>query len=142
MTQVKTGDTVKVHYTGKLEDGTVFDSSVEKDPIEFTLGRQQLIPGFEQAVLGMEPGNSKTVTIPSDEAYGPHREDRVMEVARAEIPPEIDLQVGLRLQMQQPDGQTLILTVTEVQEDRVKLDANHELAGKDLVFDIELVSIE
>lgn len=142
MSQVKTGDTVTVHYTGKLEDGSVFDSSVDRDPIQFTVGDQRLISGFEKAVLGMEPGQTRTVTLPPEEAYGPHRQDRVIDVDRKEIPPDIDIRIGQRLEMQQPGGQNLILTVTGIQDTQVTLDANHELAGKDLTFDIELVSIE
>ena len=142
MSQVKKGDTVKVHYTGKLEDGSIFDSSVDRDPIQFTVGDQRLIPGFEKAVLGMEPGQTRSVTIPPEEAYGPHRKDQVIDVDRKEIPPDIDLRIGQRLEMQRPGGQNLILTVTEIQDTQITLDANHELAGKDLTFDIELVSIE
>lgn len=142
MSQVKTGDTVKVHYTGRLEDGSVFDSSVERDPIQFTIGGRRLIPGFEKALIGMEPGQSRTVNLAPEEAYGPYRQDRVMEVDRREITPNIDLRIGQRLEMQQPGQQNLILTVTRIQDMQVTLDANHELAGKNLTFEIELVSIE
>ena len=141
MAQAKQGDTVKVHYTGKLEDGTVFDTSADREPIEFTLGDGQIIPGFENAVLGMEVGEKKTATVPSDEAYGPHREDMMLRVSRDQFPPDLKPEVGQQLQMTQSNGQTLIVQVVEVDEQSVLLDANHPLAGKDLVFDIELVEI-
>ena len=141
MAQAKQGDTVKVHYTGKLEDGTVFDTSADREPIEFTLGDGQIIPGFENAVLGMEVGEKKTATVPSDEAYGPHREDMMLRVSRDQFPPDLKPEVGQQLQMTQSNGQTLIVQVVEVDEESVLLDANHPLAGKDLVFDIELVEI-
>jgi peptidylprolyl isomerase len=138
----KDGDTVKVHYTGTLEDGTVFDTSLERDPLEFTLGQGQLIPGFEQAVTGMKVGESKTVNIPADQAYGPHRDELVLEMERSQFPEDIDPEVGQRLQMQQTDGGIVIVTVTDVSETTVTIDANHILAGKNLTFEIELVGIE
>jgi FKBP-type peptidyl-prolyl cis-trans isomerase 2 len=139
--QAKTGDTVKVHYTGRLQDGTVFDTSVGSEPLEFTLGQGQIIPGFEQAVIGMQVGESKTVTIPADQAYGPHRDDMVLEVERDKLPADIDPRVGMQLQMNQGDGGIIIVTITDVSETTVKIDANHPLAGQDLTFDIELVEI-
>lgn len=139
--QAKTGDTVKVHYTGKLEDGTQFDSSADREPLEFTLGEGRIIPGFEEAVAGMNPGDTKTVTIPSNQAYGPRREEAVQEVPRSMIPQDIDLQVGMQLQANSPGGQPIILTVSEIAEETVILDANHPLAGKDLVFELELVEV-
>ncbi|HDH96842.1 MAG TPA: peptidylprolyl isomerase [Proteobacteria bacterium] len=141
MAQAKEGDTVRVHYTGKLEDGTVFDSSVEREPLEFTIGEGQIIPGFEQAVIGMQPGEKKTVDVPPEKAYGPHREELVLEVERAKFPEHIDPQVGQQLQIPQPYGQAVIVTVTDVSETSVTLDANHPLAGKNLTFDIELIEI-
>lgn len=142
MAKAKEGDKVKVHYTGKLADGTVFDSSVERgEPLEFTIGEGRIIPGFEQAVLGMEKAESKTIVIESGDAYGPHREDMVAEVERSQLPPDIDPQVGQQLQVQQDNGQSIVVTVTEVGEEKITLDGNHPLAGKDLAFDIELVSI-
>ncbi|NOZ56058.1 MAG: peptidylprolyl isomerase [Calditrichaeota bacterium] len=141
MAQAKQGDTVKVHYTGKLEDGTVFDTSADREPIEFTLGDGQIITGFENAVLGMEEGEKKTAKVPSDEAYGPHREDMMLRVGRDQFPPDLKPEVGQQLQMTQSNGQTLIVQVAEVDESTVLLDANHPLAGKDLIFDIELVEI-
>ena len=141
MAQAKPGDIVKIHYTGRLEDGTVFDSSADREPLEFTLDGGQVIPGFEQAVLGMTPGESKTEKIPMDQAYGPHRPEMVLEVSRQQMPPELQPEVGQQLQVQQPDGQTIPVFVTEVTESTVTLDANHPLAGEDLTFDIELVEI-
>ncbi|MBA7531725.1 FKBP-type peptidyl-prolyl cis-trans isomerase SlyD [subsurface metagenome] len=141
MAQAKHGDTVKVHYTGKLEDGTVFDTSVDCDPLQFTIGEGQIIPGFEQAVLGMNPDESKTIKIPTDEAYGTRREEMVMVVDRNQLPADLNPAVGQQLQNRQPDGQTIVVTVTEVSESSVTVDANHPLAGKDLTFDIQLVEI-
>ena len=141
MAQAKPGDIVKIHYTGRLEDGTVFDSSANREPLEFTLDGGQVIPGFEQAVVGMTPGESKTEKIPMDQAYGPHRPEMVLEVSRQQMPPELQPEVGQQLQVQQPDGQTIPVFVTEVTESTVTLDANHPLAGEDLTFDIELVEI-
>lgn len=143
MSQVKDGDTVKVHYTGKLtEDGTVFDSSREREPLEFTLGEGQLIPGFEEAVIGMEVGDNTTVDIESEDAYGARREDLELEVSKSDLPDNIDPQPGMQLQMQQKNGQAIPVQITEVENDYVKLDANHPLAGKDLTFDIELIEIQ
>lgn len=141
MTQAKNGDTVKVHYTGKLEDGTVFDTSADHDPLEFTIGEGQLIPGFEKAVVGMNPGESKTTEVSPDEGYGPHREDLVLDVAPDQFPEHLDPEVGQNLQLRQPDGQTVNVTVTDISGSSVTLDANHPLAGQDLTFDIQLVEI-
>ena len=141
MAQAQNGDSVKVHYTGKLDDGSVFDSSVERDPLEFQLGQEQLIPGFEKAVVGMEVGQSKTVNIPADEAYGPHRQELVLEVGRSEFPDEIKPKVGEQLRMRQPDGREFRVWVTAEAEDTVTLDGNHPLAGKDLTFDLQLIEI-
>jgi len=141
MVQAKPGDIVKIHYTGKLDDGTVFDSSVNREPLEFTLSGGQVIPGFDEAVLGMSPGESKTQKIPMDQAYGPHREEMVLEISRQQIPPELEPEVGQQLQVQQENGQTIPVFVTEVTESKVTLDANHPLAGEDLTFDIQLVEI-
>ena len=139
--QAKIGDTVKVHYTGRLQDGTVFDTSVGSEPLEFTLGQGQIIPGFEQAVIGMQVGESKTVTISVDQAYGPRRDDMILEVSRDELPDDLEPTVGMQLQMNQGDGGIMIVTITEVSETTIKIDANHPLAGQDLTFDIELVDI-
>jgi len=141
MVQAKQGDTVKVHYTGKLGDGTIFDSSLDRAPLQFTIGAGDIIPGFETAVLGMNPGESKTQVIPTDQAYGPHLEEMVVTIDRQQIPPEIQPEVGQQLQIQQPDGQVLPVVITDVSTASVTLDANHPLAGEDLTFDIQLVEI-
>jgi peptidylprolyl isomerase len=141
MAQAKTGDTVKVHYTGKLDDGSVFDTSAEREPLQFTIGEGQIIPDFEQAIVGMNPGESKTVQIPSEKAYGPRHEEMVMEVDRNEFPADLEPKVDQRLQVRQQDGQTFAVTVTAVSESKVTLDGNHPLAGKDLTFDIQLTEI-
>jgi FKBP-type peptidyl-prolyl cis-trans isomerase 2 len=140
MTQAQHGNRVKVHYTGKLDDGSVFDSSEGREPLEFTVGEGQVIPGFEQGVVGMEPGDSKTLNIPSDAAYGPHRPEGVFEIERSEIPPTIPLEEGMRLQANQ-GGRTVELMVVEIDESKVTLDGNHPLAGRDLTFDIQLVEV-
>ncbi len=141
MSQAQNGSTVQVHYTGKLTDGTVFDSSRERSPLKFTLGKGQLINGFEKAVVGMNAGEKKTVTIPSDEAYGPRQEKAVVEMERKNLPPNFDPQVGQRLELTQGDDTTLLVTVTATSDNTITLDANHPLAGRDLTFDIELVSV-
>ena len=141
MAQAQNGDTVTVHYTGRLKDGTVFDSSVNRDPLQFTLGEGLLIPGFEQAVLGMSPGESKTAEVSADQAYGPHREEMVVEIDRQEFPPHFQPEVGQQLQIPQSEGRAARLIVTAVSEQKVTLDANHPLAGRDLTFDIQLLEI-
>jgi len=141
VTEAKLGDTVRVHYTGKLEDGTVFDSSLDRDPVEFTLGASQVIPGFEQAVVGMSPGESKTVEVPADQAYGPYREELVQEIDRELVPEDLKLEVGQQLALRLSPGRSIRVTVTKLTESKVTLDANHPLAGKDLTFDLQLVEI-
>lgn len=141
MTQAKYGDKVTVHYTGKLTDGTVFDSSNDSTPLEFRIGEGQIIPGFEQAVLGMSTGESKTTHLKIDDAYGPHRPEMVVEVNRTQIPSEIEPEIGQQLQIQQPDGGVIPVVITEVNDTTITLDANHPLAGEELIFDIELVAI-
>lgn len=141
MERARNGDTVSVHYTGKLTDGTVFDSSAEREPLKFTIGEQQVIVGFEQAIEGMATGEKKTVQIQPDQAYGPHHGELVFQIERGNLPGEIDPEVGQRLTFQRPDGQTVPLTVTAVTDSAVTLDANHPLAGRELTFDLELVDI-
>jgi peptidylprolyl isomerase len=141
MSQAKDKDTVKVHYTGKLEDGSVFDSSTGREPLEFTLGTGSVIPGFDQGIVGMAIGETKTITITPDDAYGPLRKDLVIEVKKSDIPGEIDTSVGQRLQIPQPEGQPIPVVITEVTDETITLDANHPLAGKTLIFDVELVEI-
>lgn len=141
MSKVKDGDTVKVHYTGKLKDGSVFDTSAEREPLEFKLGEGQLIPGFEKAVVGLDVGESTEVDIPSKEAYGEAREDLIISVPKDQLPDDVEPQVGMQLQVNQPDGQPVPVRIAEVGDTELKLDANHPLAGKDLSFEIELVEI-
>lgn len=141
MAEAQTGDTVEVHYTGRLSDGTVFDSSEEGGPLRFTLGEGELIPGFEQAVLGMEPGESRTATLAPEDAYGERRDDLVFQVPRSELPEEIDPERGDRLEVKDREGRTFEVSVAEVGEGSVTLDANHPLAGRELVFEIELLEI-
>jgi peptidylprolyl isomerase len=141
MRQAKQGDTVKIHYTGKLEDETVFDSSVNREPLQFTIGAGKIIPGVEQGIIGMSPGESKTVKVSSDEAYGPHRPELVEEIERKKLPNYLKLQAGKMLQIQQPNGQTIRVLITNVTESKVTLDGNHPLAGKELIFDIQLLEI-
>jgi peptidylprolyl isomerase len=142
MTQAKLGDTVRVHYTGKFEDGTVFDSSDENEPVELTLGKGTVIPGLEQAIVGMAPGEEKTERVPSDLAYGPYQQDLAVEVDRLLfLEQRLVPEPGLQLEVTGADGQKLPVVVTEVSDTKVTLDANHPLAGKDLIFDIALVEV-
>ena len=141
MTHVKPGDTVKVHYTGKLTDGTVFDTSAERDPLEATLGQKQLIPGFEEAVIGMAPGDSKTVDILPENAYGDYRDEFVMVIERDQLPDHVNPEIDQQLQIVQENGQAFLVQVTDVCASTVTLDANHPLAGQNLTFDIELLEI-
>lgn len=145
MVQAKQGDTVKIHYTGKLEDGKVFDTSVDKDPLQFTIGKNQVIEGFEKGVMGMSLNESKTITIPPDKAYGPHRKEMVFNIPREQFPPDIEPKIGQQLQLSQANdqenGRTMIAIVTQLSESNVKIDANHPLAGETLIFDIQLIEI-
>jgi len=141
MAQATSGDTVRVHYTGTLNSGQTFDTSEGREPLEFTVGGGQVIPGFDQAVAGMEPGDTKTVEIPADEAYGPQREEMMLQVSPDQFPEEMDPQVGQQLQLSQPDGQNVVVRVVDIAEDSVTLDANHPLAGEDLTFEITLAEI-
>ena len=141
MTQAKSGDTVRIHYTGTLDDGTEFDSSAGRDPLEFALGGGQVIPGFDSAVDGMTVGENKTVTIPADQAYGDRHEQLVQEVPKNALPEEIEPAVGMQLQSRSPEGQVMNLVVTEVAEESITVDGNHPLAGQALTFAIELVEI-
>lgn len=141
MKSAETGNTVKVHYTGKLDDGTIFDSSREREPLEVTLGSGQLIGGFENAVLGMTEGSSKTIKVASSEAYGDYNNELVIKFEKAQVPKEIDPKEGLQLDLKAPDGSVMHAVITSVEEEHITLDANHPLAGKDLTFDIELVEV-
>jgi peptidylprolyl isomerase len=141
MSQAKPGDTVKIHYTGTLDDGTQFDSSSGRDPLEFEIGSGQVIPGFDKAVEGMSVGESKSVRIEPADAYGRHHDQLVQTVSRDALPENIAPEIGMRLQSQNPDGQVIELTVTEVTDDTITVDANHPLAGQALNFDVELTAI-
>ncbi len=141
MAEAKQGDTVKVHYTGQFEDGTVFDSSADRDPLEFTIGAGHVIPGFEQAVVGMSPGDTKRQTIPSENGYGSHNPDMVITVERQQLPAGLNPEIGQELQLMQQNGQPIPVVVTDVNDSTITIDANHPLAGQTLVFDIELVEI-
>lgn len=141
MTQAKSGDTVKIHYTGTLDDGTQFDSSAGRDPLEFEVGSGQVIPGFDKAVEGMGVGESRKVNITADDAYGPRHEQMVQEVPKTALPDGLEPVEGMTLQAQNQQGQAMQLTVTAVSEDTITVDGNHPLAGKALNFEIELVEI-
>lgn len=141
MSQAEKGNKVKVHYTGTLTDETIFDSSREREPIEFEVGAGQMIAGFDAAVQGMKVGESKKINIPSTEAYGPVNEEAMIKVAKEQLPEGMKPEIGMQLEAAQEDGRTQVLVVAEVLETEVVLDANHPLAGKDLVFDIEMMEI-
>ncbi len=141
MSQAKSGDTVRVHYTGKLDDGTVFDSSAGSEPIEFVIGDHQVIPGFEDGVAGMAVGEAKTITIPFEQAYGAYDEGLLLEVPRAQFPDNITPEVGEALQLRQPDGDVVTVVISDVSDEAVTLDANHPLAGENLTFDLQLAEI-
>lgn len=141
MQQAKAGDTVKVHYSGRLTDGTTFDSSEGRDPLEFKVGNGDVIKGFDEGVTGMSVGEKKTVHIPADEAYGQKDDNRVVEFPRENFPPDLQPEVGMQLNMSNGAGQVIPVVIVEVGNESVTLDANHPLAGEDLIFDIELVDI-
>lgn len=141
MSQAKSGDTVKIHYTGTLDDGTEFDSSAGREPLEFSLGSGQVIAGFDNAVEGMAVGDSKTVTLPPDEAYGDRHEKLLQQVPKTSLPDDMKPEVGMALQTQSPDGQVMNLVIADISEESITVDANHPLAGQALTFAIELVEI-
>lgn len=136
---VKAGDTISVHYTGKFDDGEVFDSSEGRTPLKFTVGADQVIPGFDNAVLAMVPGNKKTFTIKPEDAYGARSDDFMIDVPRSQVPTEMELELGMAVQMSDQSGNPVLAIVAGIGEDTVTLDANHPLAGRTLIFDIELV---
>lgn len=142
MAQVKKGDTVKVHYHGTLTDGTIFDSSNGREPLEFEVGSGMVIEGFDNGVMGMAVGDKRTVQIPADQAYGPKNEDMVMEFPIDRFPADLVPEVGMQLNMSNNQGEQFPVVIVEVAEEHVLLDANHPLAGKDLIFDLELVDIQ
>ncbi len=141
MSQAKQGDTVKIHYTGKLENGEIFDSSKNREPLEFKMGEGKVIPGFEKGVAGMEVGESKNITIPPEEAYGTKNQELVFELERNKLPDHIKPEVGMQLQMTQANGQPVNVIITALTNDTITIDANHPLADKTLYFDVELVDI-
>jgi len=141
MTQANEGNRVKVHYQGLLNDGTVFDSSYESDPLEFTIGEGEIIPGFEDAVVGMQAGDKKNVAVTSEQAYGEYKEERKIEIERSQLPEDITPEIGMVLQMDTPNNRTLYVTIVDIGDENLTLDANHPLAGKDLNFEIELMEI-
>ena len=138
----KNGDTIRVHYTGTLADGTLFDSSKDGDPLESVLGQNMLIPGFEAALLGMEEGETKTVTIQPDDAYGEHLEDLMLVVPRSEVPSHMKPEVGMMVQLAAESGEEFEAAITNVTDDEITLDANHPLAGEALTFELEMVEIK
>ncbi len=142
MQQVKKGDTVKVHYHGRLTDGTTFDSSSGREPLQFEVGSGQVIKGFEDGVAGMNVGDKKTIQIPVEDAYGPKDENMLVEFPKSNFPEDLKPEVGMQLNMTNGGGQVIPVTIVEIGEESVMLDANHPLAGQDLIFDIELVEIE
>ncbi len=141
MSQVKQNDKVKVHYTGKLSNGEVFDSSLDREAMEFQMGQGQLIPGFENGILDMKLNEKKTIVIPADEAYGEVRQELIQEVPNDRLPPEIKPEVGMGLVSTTPEGQEIQLVVKEVKENAIVVDGNHPLAGKELTFEVEVVGI-
>ena len=142
MSQVKENDTVRVHYTGKLSNGQIFDSSLEREPLEISLGQGNLIPGFEKGVVNMKVNEKKTVNIPFAEAYGDIQKELFHEVKKAELPQDMVPEVGMGLASKNPDGTEVQFRVAEVHEEHIIIDANHPLAGQDLIFDLELVEIK
>lgn len=141
MAAASEGKNVRIHYTGRLTDGTVFDTSEGREPFGFTVGAGEVISGFDTAVEGMAAGDERTVTIPAVEAYGPRRQDLVLDVPRQQLPADMELEPGKRLHMETQDGRTFQVTIMEVHDDHLKLDANHPLAGQDLTFDIQMVQV-
>jgi peptidylprolyl isomerase len=141
MRQAKQGDTVRIHYTGTLDNGTQFDSSSDREPIEFTLGEEAVIPGFETGVTGMQVGDKKAIHIPTEEAYGEHNEALVEVVPKENFPADLELQVGMHLQAQSPNGDQFIVIVTDLTDTTATIDGNHPLAGEALNFDLELMDI-
>lgn len=142
MSQVKNDDTVKVHYTGKLQDGHVFDSSVERgEPMKFTMGQGQIIPGFENGVVDMKVNEKKTINISKEEAYGEINEELVQVVPKSQLPEDIEPEVGMGLVSKTQSGKDINLVIKDVKEDSITVDGNHPLAGKDLIFDLEVVEI-
>jgi len=141
MTQAKTGDTAKVHFEGSLEDGSIFGSTMDEEPFEFTIGQKHMLPGFENAVIGMQKGDTKTITLPPEEAYGLHKKELVHVMNRSGFPKEINLEIGKTLRVRTQDGKYIVVTIKDFTEDSIVLDENEPLAGETLTFNIELIDI-
>jgi len=141
MAQAKSGDKVRVHYEGQLSDGTIFDSSLEREPIEFILGQDTVIPGFEQAVIGMKAGESKDVSIPPEEGFGEYSEELVVNIEKTILPPEINPELGMQLEVSSEEETPRVFTIADIAEDSITLDGNHPLAGKEIAFKITLLEI-
>lgn len=141
MAQAQKGDQVTVHYTGKLADSTIFDSSVDTDPITFTLGEGELIDGFEDAIVGMETGQSKTITLTPADAYGEHSEEMIIDIPRSQLPEDLEPEQGMELELTGEDDEQILVIISQISEEFVTLDGNHPLAGKTLTFELELVGI-
>ena len=141
MAQVKEGDVVRVHYTGKLTSGEQFDSSAGREPLEFTVGAGQMIKGFDAAMPGMSVGEKKTINIPAEDAYGPKNDEAIIQFPKEHVPADMKLEPGMQLTLSDPNGNPVPVVVVEVKEEVIVLDANHFLAGEELVFDVELVEI-
>lgn len=140
MVQAKNGNVVKVHYTGKLEDGRVFVTSLNRDPLQFQIGDDQLIPGFEQAIIGMKVGESKTAKVPPEKAFGTYHQEKVHVIDRGQFPAEVE--IGQKYQFGQGENEPTVVMVTEITEESVKVDGNHPLAGQNLIFDIQLLAVQ
>jgi peptidylprolyl isomerase len=141
MALAKEGDMVKVHYTVKLGDGTIIGSTTNHEPLQFTIGEGQILPGFEQAVVGMNPGESKTIEVPADQSFGPHLDEMVVVIDRARLPGDFNPKIGEQVQFRQEDGQIATVLVTDVSGSSITIDANHPLSGKDLTFDIQFLEV-
>jgi peptidylprolyl isomerase len=139
--KVQNGDKVSIHYTGKFEDGEVFDSSIDRDPLDVEVGAKHVIKGFEDALLGMEEGKKKTITIPPDQGYGAYDPALVIEMPNTSIPEGVTPEIGMKFRLSDNKGQSVLATIAEIGDESIKLDANHPLAGKVLVFDLELINI-
>jgi len=141
MSQAKIGDTVRVHYQAKSKEGLIFDSTTQLTPLQFTIGKEEIIPAFEKALLGMGVGDKKEISLASEEAFGPYLQELVTTIPRSQLPPDISFEIGQHLQVQQPNGSPVIVKVVNITDDFVTFDANHPLAGKNLTFQIELIEI-
>lgn len=142
MSKIKKGNTVTIHYTGKLNDGTVFDSSISREPFKFTVGKSSILPVLEDAVVGMNAGDTKTVNIPMEDAFGPYKSELVLEIEQDKFPDDIELKVGQTVELKNPDTEPMLASIVDISPSTVKLDGNHPLVGKDLVFDIQVMAVD